>query len=70
MQRSNYDMKVERKDQLKKHLQEMMKNEENIKVMKDDDPDKINMIDDMIKQSTLIQQNDDKMRRTIDNRKI
>ena len=55
MQRSNYDMKKERKEGLKKHLQEMLKNEENMKGMDNDDPAKLNLIDDMIKQSTLIQ---------------
>ena len=51
MQKQNYEMKKERKEGLKKHLQEMLKNEENMKKLDNDDPAKINLVDDMIRLS-------------------
>lgn len=58
MQESNYQMKVDRREAIKKHLADLRNTEQTLKMTSDDDQLKVGLIDELIKKSTLLRQDD------------
>ena len=58
MQESNYQMKVDRREAIKKHLTDLRNTEQTLKMTSDDNQLKVGLIDELIKKSTLLRQDD------------
>lgn len=58
--KSNYEMKYKKKEDLKKHLQDLMASEENFRMAPPDDNTHLEMIEELIKKSALLREENDK----------
>ena len=58
MQESNYQMKVDRRDAIKKHLQDLKASEQTLKMTDDDDDVKVGLIDELIRKSVMLREDD------------
>jgi chromosome segregation ATPase len=54
MQESNYNMKVDRRDAIKQHLEDLKASEETLRMTVDDQDVKIGLIDELIKKSIFL----------------
>lgn len=54
--KTNYDLKQKKKDDLKKHLQDLMTSEENFKAAPMDDNMQLEMIEELLKKSALLKE--------------
>ena len=56
MQESNYNMKVDRKNAIKAHLEDLKASEQNLKMTIDDEEVKIGLIDELLKKSIYLKE--------------
>ena len=54
MQESNYQMKVDRRDAIKKHLEDLKASEQTLRMTDEDNHARVDLIDELIQRSVLL----------------